>query len=594
MHNRIPQPKLRSLPFQEKDSNLLQNCIAETTKKKNAIPFNASKGYKDMCLSKRVAERRKKRFFASKYTLRATFTFVFASIGCGYIFFQQIYLRIRYKTPIWNHKISPIKLIKSSMSPFDSHPPKVESLNITSNIRHACLQEIRNHRHSFFVPYIESATHILLVDPAYHSNVGDHMITIAELVLQKSHSREATTLSQCSYVQAHNFVPNCDDVLQKEAIIPNLIQNVHAESFPSAVSLSTDRRQLHPYKVALWHGGGNFGNLWASAQQARLRSIVLLLQANFTIIGMPNSWYYTNSEIEAKDTQQLRHNIIVGLGMDSRQQETITDVQLSSLAKSRIIWTWREHYSYDRAIKLLPYCTHQLVPDIAFQLGPYRPFRPSLIPDAVPGNKDHLPTSSGAATNELDAVDIVFLLRNDHESLFAPVRNRLSMQRILDSIPGASHLSFSIVDWNDRLSRFQSNNPTDIYFTESAIQLLSIGTVLICDRLHAAILAYISDISFIYLDQISGKIHKSFTVAMESGPNCMQSIISSNYLNATTIHNAAKFWSHAGTLPNAIKMAVQIVQQHIPVDSLLSYGRNRRSIIREQRRNQIRQKIINA
>ena len=189
---------------------------------------------------------------------------------------------------------------------------------------------------------------------------------------------------------------------------------------------------------------------------------------------------------------------------------------------------------------------------------------------------------------------VQFLLRNDHESLFANVRNRFSIQSILDSIPGASHLSFSIVDWDDRLSRFQPNNPTDIYFTESAIQLLSMGTVLICDRLHAAILAYLSNLSFIYLDQISGKIYKTFTVAMESGPNCERNSILSRNQNFTMIHNAQKFWSHAETIPGAVKMALKILRQQKTVDKLVSYGRHQKPITREQRRNQIRQKLVNA
>jgi exopolysaccharide biosynthesis predicted pyruvyltransferase EpsI len=414
------------------------------------------------------------------------------------------------------------------------------------------------------------------------------MITIAELTLLKSQSVDETTLSQCSYVQAHDFVPSCEDILQNELNVPSQM----AKSTHSNQSSSTDSRQLYPHKVALWHGGGNFGNLWATAQQARIRSIVLLLRANFTIIGMPNSWFYTNTEIESNDIQHLRHNIVVGLGIDARTKDDITDALLSTLVKSRIIWTWREHSSYDRAIKLLPYCTHQLVPDIAFQLGPYLPMRPTFIPEGTSRTQEHRSSSTGTALNELDTIDIVFLLRNDHESLFASFRNRFSIQSILDNIPGASHLSFSIVDWDDRLSRFQPNNPPDIYFTETAIQLLSMGIVLICDRLHAAILAYIADLPFIYLDQISGKIHNTFTVAMESGPNCERSIVSSYDSNLTTIQNAQELWSHAETLPSAVEMALQIIHQRKPVNAFSSHSRHYRSIAREQKRNQIRQKLI--
>jgi exopolysaccharide biosynthesis predicted pyruvyltransferase EpsI len=184
---------------------------------------------------------------------------------------------------------------KSVMSPFDSYPPKSIPLNVTNDLRHACLNELRNHRHSFYLPYIQQAQHILLVDPAYHSNVGDHMITIAELELLKNVSTTSATstsvVSQCSYVQAHNFVPSCDDILPLQ--IPNRISLPSSKADVSDASNTTTTDQSSKYKVALWHGGGNFGNLWSTAQQARIHSIVLLLQANYTIIGMPNSWYFT-------------------------------------------------------------------------------------------------------------------------------------------------------------------------------------------------------------------------------------------------------------------------------------------------------------
>jgi exopolysaccharide biosynthesis predicted pyruvyltransferase EpsI len=593
MHNRIPGPKLQALHHPTNPSQLLQNGKVGTKGTTIIIPISSSKGVSGTSLSKKSKERRKKFLFAARCTPGVKLIVVLVSGACSYTILQSGFLRLRYRIPIWNVEKSSIKSIKSGMSPFDSHPPKFVSLNVTGNIRHACLQEIRDHRHSFYLSYIENANHVLLVDPAYHSNVGDHMITIAELTLLQRQSRTATTLSQCSYVQAHDFVPSCDAILQTEINNPNQLVITHAKSFPSALSSSTDVRELNPFKVALWHGGGNFGNLWATAQQARIRSIVPLLKANYTIIGMPNSWYYTNTEIESKDIQQLRYNIIVGLRMDASIADTITDVQLATMVKSRIIWTWREHYSYDRAINLLPYCTHQLVPDIAFQLGPYLPARPTLISEGISQKDDYM--STGTALNEFGVMDIVFLLRNDHESLFASVRNRHSIQSILDRIPGASHLSFSIVDWDDRLARFQPNNPIDIYFTETAIQLLSMGIVLICDRLHAAILAYISDLSFIYLDQISGKIHKTFTVAMESGPNCQRSSISAHDKNFTIVADPQKFWSHAETVPGAVEMAVKTLQQHNTMDTLTTaYGRHQRSITREQRRNHIRQKLLNA
>jgi exopolysaccharide biosynthesis predicted pyruvyltransferase EpsI len=134
-------------------------------------------------------------------------------------------------------------------------------------------------------------------------------------------------------------------------------------------------------------------------------------------------------------------------------------------------------------------------------------------------------------------------------------------------------LTFSIVDWKDRLVRFDS---TDIFFTETAIQLLSMGKVLICDRLHAAILAYlVTDMPFVYLDQLTGKISKTLLVAMESGPACQ---------SATT--TMAHRWIAAPNLTEAIRQAAQwldqIDQQQPTSDAALT---------RKQRRDLLRRKM---
>jgi exopolysaccharide biosynthesis predicted pyruvyltransferase EpsI len=435
--------------------------------------------------------------------------------------------------------------VNSIFSPFQSHPPNISTMDIVNNVRHACIHEIRSKQHTFFQPFVQNADHFLLVDPAYHSNVGDHMISVAELTLfQKTMNR---SVDQCSYVQAQNFVPSCDEWLRRS---------------PDGKMVVGTQAGFRPNKLALWHGGGNFGNLWPTAQQARIRSLVPLLQGNYTIVGMPNSWYYASEAIEKKDVQQIRTNILMGIGMSADAMSSTNDRHLATIVKSRIIWTWREHYSYDRAMQLLPYCSHQLIPDIAFQLGPYQPIRPVGT----------LPTTR--------ATDLVFLLRNDHESVHRTLRNRNSIQAILETIPGAAHLSFSIVDWDDRLYRFVSDNPKDIYFTDSSIQLLSLGQVLICDRLHAALLGYLSNLSFIYLDQVSGKISKTMRVAMESGPSC------TNHEKDTAL------WYRAENIPDAIGKAVEVLSIQQKQRAPLSTMSRRPLSTREERRNRLRHKAF--
>jgi exopolysaccharide biosynthesis predicted pyruvyltransferase EpsI len=56
-------------------------------------------------------------------------------------------------------------------------------------------------------------------------------------------------------------------------------------------------------------------------------------------------------------------------------------------------------------------------------------------------------------------------------------------------LQAGSSLDFNIVDWNDRLSIF---HPAETFFGNTSIELLSLGRVVITDRLNASILAYLS------------------------------------------------------------------------------------------------------
>ena len=55
----------------------------------------------------------------------------------------------------------------------------------------------------------------------------------------------------------------------------------------------------------------------------------------------------------------------------------------------------------------------------------------------------------------------------------------------------------------------------------TGIELLSLGKVVVCDRLHASILSYISGLPFVYLDQISQKVTKTLTTAFADSENCL-------------------------------------------------------------------------
>jgi pyruvyl transferase EpsO len=324
------------------------------------------------------------------------------------------------------------------------------------------------------------------------------MISVAEQVLLQGLSN-ASFIFECSYYQAGPWAPPCDEVIA-----------AHGATASSSSIASP---------VALWHGGGNWGDLWRHMHDIRTASLTPLLQRGYRIVGMPQSLYFQEPSAARANVHALRQAVAAGLGFDGDRRND--DTALRRVLGERLILTWREHESLERAQTLYPYLTHVLLPDIAFQLGPYQA------------------TESKVG---MTRVDLVFLLRDDLESLYASVRDRPGIRTLLAAQAATRRFTFSIVDWTDRLDRFET---TDYYFTETAVQLLDGGRVVICDRLHAAILAYLAGLPFVFVDQVSGKISKTFRLAMESHADCRRPAL----------------WERADNLTHAIALAAVLREQ---------------------------------
>jgi exopolysaccharide biosynthesis predicted pyruvyltransferase EpsI len=400
------------------------------------------------------------------------------------------------------------KKTTNNLDPRQSQPPPTVPLNVAGNTRHACLVHIRQQHQDVLRPLLLGHptmpnNDLVLVDPAYHSNVGDHMISVAEQVFLHGRSN-ASFIFECSYYQAGPWAPPCDEVIPAHG----------------ASSTTTP--------VALWHGGGNWGDLWRHMHDIRTASLTPLLQQGYRIVGMPQSLYFQDPSTAHANVVALRQAVATGLGVDG--DKVHDDTALRQALGDRLVLTWREHESLEWAQTLYPFLTHVLLPDIAFQLGPYQA------------------TASKAG---MARVDLVFLLRDDLESLYAAVRHRPGIRTLLAAQAPTRRFTFSIVDWTDRLDRFET---TDYYFTETAIQLLDAGRVVICDRLHAAILAYLAGLPFVFVDQVSGKISKTFRVAMESHADCTRPAL----------------WERADNLTQAIAKAAVLWKQVTASSTILS------------------------
>jgi exopolysaccharide biosynthesis predicted pyruvyltransferase EpsI len=244
---------------------------------------------------------------------------------------------------------------------------------------------------------------VILVDPAYHDNVRDHMLTLGEMVfLHGLGVRSLEEVIQCSPNYQQKVV-RCDSM--KWWTDPN------AKRLP-----------------ALLHAGGNWGDLWPRHQKLCIQLIKKYVQRNMVLIGMPQSLYYENKDPAREDSMAIEESLV---GEHYSQ----------NVSKSTNIYLlWREHFSLNEANCLYLHATNILMPDIAFQLGPYEA---QLLSPSDPRS-----------------VDIVFFLRDDKELVDSTGRNPLIIQNMLTASGGTEgeESTFFIVDWNDHLKMFNSSN----------------------------------------------------------------------------------------------------------------------------------------
>lgn len=218
------------------------------------------------------------------------------------------------------------------------------------------------------------------------------------------------------------------------------------------------------------------------------------------------------------------------------------------MAHTKVTFTWREKESLDLAKRLYPFVQNLLVPDMAWQLGPFLPIQKNpekLVDILVFLRYDKHCASFHVFSWPIHSSPSILLLllllfiaqnRRDKES-------KVNWSNVyIQSIMPNKDLTYRIVDWSDRLGIFGT---TDYFFTETAIKQISLGKVVVCDRLHAAILAYLTGIPFVYIDQVSGKISKTFHGSFDQLDDCLD--------------GDKGWWAKALSLPQALSLAHKFI-----------------------------------
>lgn len=331
---------------------------------------------------------------------------------------------------------------------------KFTSGNKELKVASSCSSSIQKRIVDTYKKKIGKPDRVLLIDPAYHENFGDNMIAYAELVLLNT---LGVGVDECSVDQSEGRTDPCSDFNQ--------------------------------YDVVLWHGGGNWGDLYDELHKKRIETFTKMNKIR--VVGMPQSLHYKSDEKAEKDAKKI--NDIVS--------KNSLDLHLG----------WRQKNSLKKAQTLYPKINNFLVPDIAFMIGPVR--------DTMEYTK-----------KDKHKVDILFLLRRDDESV---------IQQSFENEVKNKGFTYVNVDWEDAKNYYDSRGepPTDLMkqvpfeksvfdFNErfaQAVSMVSTGTVIVTDRLHASILAFLMGKPHIFIDQMYKKIEYTREVALSTSTSCKSS-----------------------------------------------------------------------
>lgn len=307
---------------------------------------------------------------------------------------------------------------------------------------------------------------VLYLDPAHHTNFGDNALAEGVHQFLGRMGYGSSTTTQCRLHQASNVLPNCKEV------------------------------NLDNHFLAVWHPGGNFGDLWYTNQVKRIESFEYLLARNMTVVSFPQSYEYGNKETEKSDALKLQGYIEKTVGLER--------------AKEKVILLWRSQRSLDKASQAFPFVQHRLVPDMAFALRPMLPRRKFLG-----GPKEQ--------------VDILFIWRTDKEGLNRKQRNSNWVNDALSTMEGGESITFKIVDWPDTnkfapasgSGHIKNACDKDFERTFSSNQaLISHGKVVISDRLHGTIVSLLHRIPHIALENTYGKVRATRDAAFAAHEAC--------------------------------------------------------------------------
>ena len=205
--------------------------------------------------------------------------------------------------------------------------------------------------------------------------------------------------------------------------------------------------------------GGNWGSLYYAIQDDnRIPTLQAASSAEITVISAPQTIYYESS----------------------KQNYAKADAErINTLSSDFVKLMWRQHASYQYARKFYGEgATNLEVPDIAWMIQP--PI--SIVPHKY---------------------DVVILFRADKER-----QTNVDAKMLCTVLIKMNH-SCSLITWISPIISplIRSRGPREYWMSvrDQAFGVISLGLVVITDRLHGAVISYIAGRGVVYLDSISNK-----------------------------------------------------------------------------------------
>ena len=377
----------------------------------------------------------------------------------------------------------------------DSYP--VASSPLTRALRAethaACLRAIQSRLVDNFKPHTSRV--VTLADPAYHNNLGDNFLNYGELVLL---ARLGATHGECGLAQSLRKNPSC-----------------MGYSYPRNSTI-------------MFQAGGNWGDLYRGVQMARLRSLdqIAGMSRNVNVVSMPQSLAYTKTHTQDEDAARIQRMVSNGLNLTL---------------------TWRETEGFEKAQKLYPRATNVLSPDIAFMIGQVRDTR-------------------AYTKRDMHERDILFLIRKDSESavgghsavlqqllqLLGPTVTQCHETPRTAGCDDVDRVGWSMHDWAGvRLFYNQTHVhepppmiqvPSRSKFNynacvKSAVAMFATAKVVVSDRMHGGILAFLMNKPHVVIDQVTHKATRTRAVAFNASASCRRKDVLL-YEHATNVTDA--------------------------------------------------------